>query len=274
MAHAGQRANKVSEIRTGATRYRDQAPATVASHMTTVKDLVTPFDISIRPIRSDPLTKRSRGWTYAIASVAAFMVNLDILVVFTALPSMRSDLHASIENLQWVISAYTLTFAVFLLMGAALGPLVGGAVISGESWQFIFWLTIPIGVAVLSLLPRVPESFGPAGRLDLRGVLLGSIGLLGIVLGLIDSDAAGWTSPRVVGPIAGGAITLTLLAVHELRCEHPMLLPQLFRSRTFSAAMRRRRYLRYVARLTPAQLEYLTTLDHRDHEALVAVCST
>src|SRR5215217_1884778 len=60
-------------------------------------------------------------WTFAIVSTALFMVVLDNLVVTNALPSIRADLGASIENLQWTVNAYTLTFAVLLLTGAALG---------------------------------------------------------------------------------------------------------------------------------------------------------
>ena len=64
-------------------------------------------------------------WTLAITSVALFMVVLDNLVVSTALPVIRVDLGASIEELEWTSNAYTLTFAVFLLTGAALGDRFG-----------------------------------------------------------------------------------------------------------------------------------------------------
>jgi EmrB/QacA subfamily drug resistance transporter len=64
-------------------------------------------------------------WTFAIASIGVFMVTLDNLVVTTALPVIRKDLHASIENLEWTVNAYTLTFAVLLLTGAALGDRFG-----------------------------------------------------------------------------------------------------------------------------------------------------
>ena len=64
-------------------------------------------------------------WTFAITSVALFMVSLDNLVVTTALPVIRADLGASLEQLEWTVNAYTLTFAVFLLTGAALGDRFG-----------------------------------------------------------------------------------------------------------------------------------------------------
>src|SRR5262244_4001208 len=70
-------------------------------------------------------TKRSTMWTFAVTSAALFMASLDNLVVTTALPSIRAHLHASLEGLQWTVNGYTLTFAVFLLTGAALGERYG-----------------------------------------------------------------------------------------------------------------------------------------------------
>src|SRR6201997_606131 len=69
--------------------------------------------------------KRSMIWTMAITSVALFMVSLDNLVVTTALPVIRRDLHADLQQLEWTVNAYTLTFAVLLLTGAALGERLG-----------------------------------------------------------------------------------------------------------------------------------------------------
>src|SRR5437879_6809756 len=69
--------------------------------------------------------KRNLWWTFAITSTALFMVTLDNLVVTTALPVIRKDLHSGLSGLQWTINAYTLTFAVLLLTGAALGDRFG-----------------------------------------------------------------------------------------------------------------------------------------------------
>src|SRR5262249_44968894 len=69
--------------------------------------------------------KRNMIWTFVITSVALFMVTLDNLVVTTALPVIRVDLHAGLSGLEWTVNAYTLTFAVLLLTGAALGDRYG-----------------------------------------------------------------------------------------------------------------------------------------------------
>src|SRR6185437_4145730 len=69
--------------------------------------------------------KSRRGWTLAIVSIGLFMVVLDNLVVSVALPSIRRELGASIQSLEWTVNAYVLSYAVLLLTGAALGDRFG-----------------------------------------------------------------------------------------------------------------------------------------------------
>ena len=257
-------------------------------------------------------------WTFAITSIALFMVSLDNLVVTTAIPVLRTDLNASLEDLEWTVNAYTLTFAVFLLTGAALGdrfgrrrvfaiglivftlgsvgaalaptvdvlnlaravqglggamvmpltltllsaavpperrgvalgawggigglaiafgPLVGGAVVEGIAWQWIFWLNVPIGIVLVPLaLRRLEESRGPAGRLDLPGVALASVGLFGIVWALVRGNGQGWDSLEIVGSLLLGGLLLAAFVVWELRTASPMLPMRFFRSRAFAFA--------------------------------------
>src|ERR671931_635668 len=257
-------------------------------------------------------------WTFAITSVAVFMATLDNLVVTTAIPVIRKDLHATVESLEWTVNAYTLTFAVLLLTGAALGdrfgrrrmlvvglgiftlasaaaalapsaealiaaravqgmggaivtpltltilsagvpanrrgafigawsgiaglavafgPLVGGAVVSGISWHWIFWLNVPIGIVLIPLaLSRLDETYGPSNRLDLPGLALASGGLLGIVWGLVRGNGQGWTSPEIVSALAAGTVVLAAFVLWELRAEAPMLPMRFFRNRVFALA--------------------------------------
>src|SRR5215210_2082359 len=242
-------------------------------------------------------------WTLAITSIALFMVVLDNLVVSTALPVIRVDLGAGIEQLEWTVNAYTLTFAVFLLTGAALGdrfgrrrmfalglglftaasaaaalapsidwliaaravqgiggaivtpltltilsdafpaerrgvalgawsgiaglavatgPLVGGAVVEGISWQWIFWLNVPIGLAVLPLSRMLSESHGPDRALDLRGLALASGGLLGLVWGLVHGNSDGWGSAQIVASLTVGVLLLAAFVGWEARAKTPM----------------------------------------------------
>jgi EmrB/QacA subfamily drug resistance transporter len=262
-------------------------------------------------------TSKSRTlWTFAVTSLALVMVTLDNLVVTTALPVIRKDLGAGIEGLEWTVNAYTLTFAVLLLTGAALGdrfgrrrmfsiglaiftlasaaaalapsievlvaaravqglggaiitpltltilsaavpaekrgvalgawggigglavalgPLVGGAVVSGLSWHWIFWLNVPIGLVMIPLaLRRLDESHGPSSRLDLPGLGLASVGLLGIVWGLVRGNGQGWASPEIVGSLGVGIVLVIAFVLWELRTETPMLPMRFFRNRTFA----------------------------------------
>jgi EmrB/QacA subfamily drug resistance transporter len=269
-------------------------------------------------MEEDVTTSSRARWAFVVTAIALLMVTLDNLVVTTALPVIRQQLGASIEDLQWTVNAYTLTFAVLLLTGAALGdrfgrrrmfvigvaiftgasaaaalapsiemlilaraaqgvggaivapltltilsaavpadrrglalgawgavgglavalgPLVGGAVTEGLSWQWIFWLNVPIGIALVPLAwARLQESFGPDGRLDLPGLALVSAGLLGVVWGVIHGNAEGWTSPSIVTPIVAGAALLIGFVAWELRTAQPMLPMRFFRSRAFSMA--------------------------------------
>ena len=260
--------------------------------------------------------KSTTYWTLAITSLALFMVSLDNLVVTTALPVIRRDLHATISQLEWTVNAYTLTFAVLLLTGAALGdrfgrrrlfvigmllftgasafaalstsanaldiaralqgvggaivtpltltllsaavpaerrglalgiwggigglavalgPLVGGAIVSGVSWHWIFWVNVPIGLVLAPLAySRLEESHGGDRALDLPGLGLASTGLLGIVWGLVRGNDHGWTSTGIVVPIVAGALLVAAFVAWELRASSPMLPMQFFRDRTFT----------------------------------------
>ncbi len=118
----------------------------------------------------------------------------------------------------------------------ALGPLVGGAVTSGWSWQYIFWLNVPVGVILVPLAWwKLSESRGVAAKLDLTGVGLVSVGLLGVVLGLVRGNSNGWSSASVVGSFVVGAVMLAGFVGWELRSAHPMLDIRLFRLRGFAS---------------------------------------
>ncbi|MFI9613210.1 MFS transporter [Streptomyces sp. NPDC052023] len=255
-------------------------------------------------------------WALVITSVAGFMAALDNLVVTTALPSIREDLGGALHDLEWTVSAYTLTFAVLLMFGAALGdrfgrrrlfigglalftvasaaaalapgidsliaaravqgvgaavmmpltltlltaavpaekrgtaygiwgavnglavacgPLIGGTLTEHISWQWIFWLNVPLGAALLPLARlRLTESYGTGAPLDVRGTLLASGGLFGIVYGLVRGPVEGWTEPVVLIGLFAGAALLAAFVLHGTRGRNPMLPMRLFRSRAFA----------------------------------------
>ncbi|MCW2796850.1 MFS transporter [Nocardioides sp.] len=262
-------------------------------------------------------SKAATRWVVVLTAIGSLMAALDTLVVSTALSTIRLDFDASVEQLEWTVNSYNLSFAVLLITAAALGdrygrrrlyaaglvifalssaacalapdvgwliagravqgagaalvitlglallsaafpaekrgaaigifsaitglavasgPLVGGAVVEGISWEWIFWVNVPIGlVAVPFVLTRVKESFGPVAALDLGGLALVSGGALGVVWGLVRGNQAGWDSAEVVGTLTAGVVLFAAFIAWELRARAPMLPMTMFRSRAFSA---------------------------------------
>jgi EmrB/QacA subfamily drug resistance transporter len=122
-------------------------------------------------------------------------------------------------------------------LAVAFGPLVGGAVVDGLAWQWIFWINVPFGLALVPLaLRQLDESYGAQSRLDLRGLLFASTGLFGIVWALVRGNALGWGSLQIVAPMAAGLLLLAAFVAWELRTPDPMLPVRFFRSRTFTLA--------------------------------------
>jgi len=122
-------------------------------------------------------------------------------------------------------------------LGVALGPVIGGAVVEGVSWQAIFWINVPVAaVAVPLLLLTVAESYGRAQRVDLRGTLiLGGTVLLGI-WGIVHGNDDGWTSLTVLVPLLVAAALVPGYVLHARRRPHAVLPLRLFGSRGFSVA--------------------------------------
>src|SRR5215212_4452678 len=269
------------------------------------------------PTEAEMSAKSATKWVVALTGIGSLMAALDTLVVSTALNTIRTDLHATVEQLEWTVNAYNLSFAVLLITAAALGdrfgrrrlyavglglfaaasagsalapdagwliaaraaqgagsalimplglallsaafppekrgaaigifsaitglavasgPLVGGAVVEGISWEWIFWINVPIGLLAIPLVfTRMRESFGPDTSLDIRGLALVTGGALGLVWGLVRGNQAGWGSAEVVGTLGLGALLFAAFVAWELRAHEPMLPMRFFRSRSFSA---------------------------------------
>jgi EmrB/QacA subfamily drug resistance transporter len=120
-------------------------------------------------------------------------------------------------------------------IAVALGPLVGGAMIEAGSWHWIFWINVPIGIALVPVaMAQLTESRGPARSLDIPGLALVSAGLFGVVFGLIRAQTIGWTAPEVLISLAGGAVLLVAFVINELRVKEPMLPMEFFTRRSFA----------------------------------------
>lgn len=117
------------------------------------------------------------------------------------------------------------------------GPFIGGAVAESLAWQWIFWLNLPIGLVTIALTARrVDESVGPNNRFDLAGVVLVTLGALGLVWGLVRGNAAGWSSAEVLGSWGAGAALVIAFVRWEQRTAAPMLPMRFFRARAFATA--------------------------------------
>jgi EmrB/QacA subfamily drug resistance transporter len=122
-------------------------------------------------------------------------------------------------------------------LAVALGPVVGGAIVGGISWHWIFWLNVPVGLALIPLsISRLTESFGPRSQLDLVGLLLAGTGFFGITWGLVRANRIGWANPETLAALAVGGLLLAAFLRWERRSATPMLSAALFRSRAFNAA--------------------------------------
>ena len=122
-------------------------------------------------------------------------------------------------------------------LAVALGPVVGGAIVGGISWHWIFWLNVPIGLARLPLsISRLTESFGPRSQLDIPGLVLAGAGFFGITWALVRANRIGWGSAETLAALAVGAVLVAAFVMWERRTATPMVSPALFRSRGFNAA--------------------------------------
>jgi EmrB/QacA subfamily drug resistance transporter len=264
------------------------------------------------------ITSQSRRWTLTLASLGVFMTALDTLVVVNALPVLRIDLGAQLSDLEWTVNAYNLSFACFLLTGAALGdrfgrrrmftvglfvftaasamaalsstvgtliaaravqgagaaivmpltltlistafpaekrgmaiglwggivglavamgPVVGGAVIVGVNWHWIFWLNVPLGAMLIPLSrSRLSESFGPRSQLDIVGLVVAGAGMLALTWGLVRANDVGWGSAEVVSTLLAGVALVGVFIAWERRAACPMVPLALFRERGFATA--------------------------------------
>jgi EmrB/QacA subfamily drug resistance transporter len=122
-------------------------------------------------------------------------------------------------------------------LGLAAGPLVGGAIVNGFTWNAVFWLNVPIGILLLVLGRwRIAESRSGGRIIDPPSVLLISAGLFGVVFGLIRGNALGWGSLPIVASLGLGALLLTVFVQRQRSSSAPMLDLRLFASRPFTTA--------------------------------------
>ncbi|MGP3535693.1 DHA2 family efflux MFS transporter permease subunit [Microbacterium sp. RD1] len=259
---------------------------------------------------------RSFAVVTAAASIPMFMATLDNLVMTNALPVLHTELGAGVTELQWFVNAYTLAFAGFILVAAALGdrfgrrtvfvggiavfavgsalaalsvdpgqliaaralqglgaagvlplslalisggvaperrplaigiwggvsglgvavgPLVGGAVMEGWSWQAIFWINLPVAVVAIPFaLWALRNDRGERARIDIAGAVLAGLGVLALVHAIVRGNDDGWASASVVAELVAGGGLLVAFVLWQRRAVAPLVPLRLFRDRSFS----------------------------------------
>jgi EmrB/QacA subfamily drug resistance transporter len=257
----------------------------------------------------------------AVVATAFFMTILDVSIVNVALPSIGEDLEFSRENLQWVITAYSIAFGGFLLLGgraadllgrrrvflvgvalfttaslvcglsgsegmliaaravqglgaaiiapaalsivmtsfeegaernkalgiwgalggsgAAVGVLAGGILTESLGWEWIFWVNVPVGAAVIALTPFVvPESFRETARrrYDPLGAITVTAGLALFVYAISEAPNVGWTTARTILLLAAAGALLIGFVVIERTVEQPLMPFRIFSVHTVAGA--------------------------------------
>ena len=266
------------------------------------------------------LSSKRRYFILAICCMSLFIVGLDVTIVNVALPTIKDGFHAQLSDLQWIMDAYTLVLASFLMLAGstadrlgrrrifriglilftlgslmcsiapslgwlvvarvvqalggsmlnpvalsivtntftetreraraigvwgavfglsmALGPVIGGALVSGIGWRAIFWVNVPIGIAALVLTTLfVPESKAPhARRVDPVGQILVIITLAGATSAIIEGPRRGWGNGVIIGLFALAFVAVVSLVAYESRRDEPLINPRFFRSTPFAGA--------------------------------------
>jgi EmrB/QacA subfamily drug resistance transporter len=267
------------------------------------------------------LSRRRRVLVLVICCMSLLIVGLDNTIVNIALPSIGSDLGASVSGLQWTVDAYTLVLASLLMLSGstadrlgrrrvfqtglvlftlgsllcsvapglgylvafrmlqavggsmlnpvamsiitnvftepreraaaigvwggtvgvsmALGPVLGGLLVGSVGWRSIFWINIPVGLAVVALTAAfVPESRAPRPRrVDPVGQLLILVALASLTYAIIEAPTAGWTAGRILGPLVAFVVSVAGFVRYEARRDDPLLDLRFFRSVPFWGAL-------------------------------------
>src|SRR5256886_7904135 len=168
--------------------------------------------------------ENKKWWTLGAVAFGLFMIMLDNTIVNVALPAIEHSLHMSISSLEWIVTAYALTFAALLITGGKLGDMFG------RRKMFV------VGIVVSYFFIRESRDTSHEQSIDLPGLVASGGALLALSYALIDGNTHGWTSPEILGLFVGAAVLLAVFIQLELRQRLPMLDLSLFKIGSFVGA--------------------------------------
>ncbi|MCY0935111.1 MFS transporter [Streptomyces sp. H34-S4] len=169
---------------------------------------------------SDTTTELIVGRTLQGVGAAAVMP-LSMTLLAQAVPAKRRSLALGL-------------WSAFSGLAVAFGPVVGGAVVDGIAWQWIFWINVPVCVIAIPLALKVlDESKLVGARMDPLGMILATGGLVAVVWAIVNGAEDGWTDGLILGAFAGGAVLLAAFVLWEARASEPVLPLSLYRIRSF-----------------------------------------
>lgn len=170
------------------------------------------------------------GWLIAFrvgqSISAAAMIPVSLIILMSAFPRRQHGIATAL-------------WGVIISLAAAVGPSLGGFLVEYASWQWIFFVNVPVGaLALIGTAIVVPEYRARLSQatMDVVGIVISGLGFFALTLGLIQGNSWGWSSGRVLALIISALVLLTIFVLWEWRSSSPMLDLRLFRIRSFSAA--------------------------------------
>jgi EmrB/QacA subfamily drug resistance transporter len=183
-------------------------------------------------------------WFAAASVLCALAPSIEVLIAARALEGVGAALltPGSLAMIQASFAEQDRGKAIGAWSGfggiaTAIGPFLGGYLVAGPGWRWIFLINLPVALVVTLLARRhVPETRDEhaSPHIDFAGAILGAVGLAGVTYALI-AAGSGWT-PRTFLFLVSGVLAMVAFVVNELRSPHPMVPPDIFRNRTFTAA--------------------------------------